>query len=221
MTPSKFVDALARVRMESVFNPYSERCPFFDREDAAEIRKANLLLLLKASSMRGIHSVWIGRDLGYRGGRRTGIPLTDEIHLPKVGAAFGINLFQATAGPPLSERTATIIWQALHSIPQQVFFWNVFPFHPFEPGQPLSNRCHTRKEEADCAQFLLQILEMLRPAQVVAIGRDAEAALCKLKLQFYTVRHPSYGGQTEFIEGIEKLYNVPIRNKRVSLFQES
>jgi hypothetical protein len=221
MTPTKFVDALARVRMESVFNPYSERCPFFDLDDGAKIRKANLLVLLKASNRRGVHSVWIGRDLGYRGGRRTGIPLTDEVHLARVSEAFGVRLFQATAGPPLSERTATLIAQVLRSIPQQVFFWNVFPFHPFEPGQPLSNRCHTREERERCLQFLLQILEMLQPRQVVAIGRDAEIALCKLKLAFNTVRHPSYGGQTEFIEGIEKLYNVSIKNRNFSLLQET
>ncbi len=218
MTPSEFVKALSRVRMDSVFNPYSDHCPIFDRENAAEIRSENLLVLLKATKKIRVHSLWIGRDLGYKGGRRTGIPLTDEIHLPRVSEAFGVRLLQATAGPPLSERTATFIWQILPSIPNQVFFWNVFPFHPFEAGQPLSNRCHTREERERCQQFLVQILEMLQPKQVVAIGRDAELALNQLKLKtLKKVRHPSYGGQSEFMKGMSDLYRVPIAGKQTVL----
>jgi len=30
----------------------------------------------------GSNTIWMGRDLGYRGGRRTGLALTDEAHLP-------------------------------------------------------------------------------------------------------------------------------------------
>lgn len=218
MTPTEFVEALSQVHMRSVFNPYSDRCQIFDREDAAQIRRRNLIALLKASKELGVHSLWIGRDLGYKGGRRTGIPLTDEIHLPKIGDAFGVRLSQATSGPPVSERTATFVWQVIRSLPQYIFFWNVFPFHPYEPGHPLSNRCHTREERENCQEFLLQVLEMLKPKQVVAIGRDAEIALHRLSISFTTVRHPSYGGQSAFVEGMEQLYNVSLQARTESMF---
>jgi uracil-DNA glycosylase len=219
MTPNRFVEALTKIRMESVFNPYSERCPHCDLEDAASIRRGNLLMLLKVISKKKVHSIWVGRDLGYRGGRRTGIPLTDEANLTKVSEVFGVKLLQATSGPPQSERTATLIWQVLRFVPKSVFFWNVFPLHPFTPGEPFSNRCHTREEGEKCQQFLVQLLDMLQPKLIVTIGRDAEAALNELKISFKPVRHPSYGGQSEFVEGIERLYGVSVNTKNLSLLQ--
>ena len=217
MNLSQFVEQLTNIQLDCVFNPYSERCRIFDREDAAEIRKANLSLLLKAAQQKGIHSIWLGRDLGYRGGRRTGIPLTDEAHLHKMGETFGVKLSQATAGPLLQERTATLIWQVLPLVSQRVFFWNVFPLHPFERGQPLSNRCHNRDEREIGRHFLVHLLELLQPKQIVAIGKDAESALSRLNLTCSTVRHPSYGGQTEFLEGIEDLYKISVQERNLAL----
>lgn len=216
MTLLQLIKQLASVRMDSVFNPYSEQCPFFDRENAHEIRRHNLSILLKTVKEHGVHSVWLGRDLGYRGGRRTGIPLTDEIHLHMMSQVYGIRLNQATVGPPLQERTAKLIWQVLPLLSQRVFFWNVFPLHPFEPGQPLSNRSHNREEGEIGRYFLMQVLEMLQPKQVVAIGRDAQSALERLNVPFSTVRHPSYGGQTEFLAGMQHLYNVSLQQRNLA-----
>jgi hypothetical protein len=81
MKPSAFVEALTAIQLDGVFNPYSDRCILHDRADAPQRRRANLLAVVEAASEDGIDSVWIARDLGYRGGRRTGLPLTDEIHL--------------------------------------------------------------------------------------------------------------------------------------------
>jgi hypothetical protein len=50
--------------------------------------------------------MWIARDLGYRGGRRTGVPLADDVHLPLVGQLLGgVELQRATKGPLIAERT--------------------------------------------------------------------------------------------------------------------
>ena len=54
-----------------------------------------------------METIWIARDLGYRGGRRTGVPLTDEVHLTHAAALMGgIALERATEGPAIAERTA-------------------------------------------------------------------------------------------------------------------
>jgi hypothetical protein len=209
MKPAAFVEALTAIHLEDVFNPYSDRCMLHDRADAAERRRANLLAVVEAACEDGIDSVWIARDLGYRGGRRTGLPLTDELHLQTFSEIYGgLALSRATKGPPVAERTAAIIWRVLTQINRPVFLWNIFPLHPFEPGDPLSNRCHTRAEREVFQGLLFTLLEMLRPTSIIAIGRDAHQSLVDLAIDCHAVRHPSYGGQTEFIRGMSELYNL-------------
>ena len=157
----------------------------------------------------GVDTIWIARDLGYRGGRRTGVPLTDELHLEAAGKSFGaVGLTRATIGPPVAERTAAVVWGVIARIGRPVFLWNVFPLHPYEPGDQLSNRCHTRHERQVCRPLLIELLAMLSIREVIAIGRDAQIGLAELGISASPVRHPSYGGQSEFINGLCSFYNV-------------
>lgn len=208
MKPIAFVEALSTVQLDAVFNPYSDICPLHDRADAPQRRRANLRRFLESVADDEVDSIWIARDLGYRGGRRTGLPLTDEMHLQTFSEIYGLPLSRATKGPPMAERTAAIIWRVLQQINRPVFLWNIFPLHPFEPGDPLSNRCHTRAEREMVSEFLFTLLDMLRPRRVIAIGRDAQKALAEMSLDCHAVRHPSYGGQSEFISGMCALYGL-------------
>lgn len=204
-----FVRRLAALQFDDVFNPYTDSCPEHDAPGAASIRRRNLELVLTAALERGVDSIWIGRDLGYRGGRRTGLALTDEPHLGWHCALLGTGPLQrATKGLPVGERTANVVWNVLHVINRPIFLWNVFPFHPHAPGDQMSNRCHTRMERLACRPLLLWLLEKLAPLRVVAIGRDAAAALEELGIAATLVRHPSYGGQSEFVDGIGALYGL-------------
>jgi hypothetical protein len=161
----------------------------------------------------GVESFWIARDLGYRGGRRTGLALTDELHLSAHSQLFGaIPLARATRGPEVAERTATIIWQVLRDLDRPVFLWNVFPLHPHLRGNPLSNRCHTKIERDACRPILDWLLKRLKPKVVVAIGRDAECALGALDVTAVRVRHPSYGGHLEFVHGMRQQYGFTSRS---------
>jgi hypothetical protein len=47
---------------------------------------------------------------------------------------------------------------------------------------------------------------MIRPRRIVAIGRDAAMALTPIDVPLQVVRHPSYGGQTDFIDGLRAIY---------------
>ena len=209
MTPSAFVSALAEVRLPSVFNPYSDRCPIHDRADAVKTRRNNLEVFLQGALKAKVETIWVARDLGYRGGRRTGVPLTDEIHLDVMGRLFGnIELKRATRGPVVAERTAAVVWRVLSRIRRPVVLWNVFPFHPHEPNDPLSNRCHTSAERLITLPLFQILIEMFQPQRLVAIGRDAQLALKDINVPVTTVRHPSYGGQNEFIAGLYELYGV-------------
>jgi hypothetical protein len=206
---SRFLNELAALRFDNVFNPYSDSCPEHDVVDAARIRRHNLERVLTAAILGGVDSMWVARDLGYRGGRRTGLALTDDIHLSWHAALLATPpLVRATKGPAVAERTATIVWRALRSISRPIFLWNVFPLHPHGPLDPMSNRCHSRVERTTCRPLLLWLLEALKPKRVVAIGGDAQAALADFGVRTVSVRHPSYGGQREFLAGIAEHYGV-------------
>lgn len=208
-TARRFVDIVADLRFENAFNPYSEICPQYDRPDASVIRRENLVRVLEAALFNGVSTIWVARDLGYRGGRRTGLALTDEAHLDAHANLFRTcSLQRSTNGPVVAERTAKIVWSMLGLIGQPVFLWNVFPLHPHEAGLPMSNRCHTRAERVACRHIMLTLIEMLSPRAVLTIGRDAEAALQDLGIAAHCVRHPSYGGQNEFIEGVKQHYGL-------------
>lgn len=209
MTPSDFVCALEAASLPNVFNPWRDHCAVHDRGDAASLRRENLRRFLDRAIATEVTTMWVGRDLGYRGGRRTGVPLTDEVHLASASALLGdIDLVRATEGPVMAERTAAVIWRVLAQVRQPVVLWNVFPFHPHMADDPMSNRCHTRAERDETWPLLEALIEMVRPQRIVAIGRDARQALDDLGVTADAVRHPSYGGQAEFIAGIHDLYAI-------------
>jgi hypothetical protein len=211
-----FVDKLAAMQFDNVFNPYADICPQHDRSNSALVRRRNLELVLDAAISNGIDSIWVARDLGYRGGRRTGLALTDEIHLSWQSQLLATPpLIQATKGAAMAERTANIVWRALRIIEHPIFLWNVFPFHPHEPGDPMSNRCHTKFERRAGQQFTLWLIETLKPKQVIAIGRDAQAAMVEFGIESAKIRHPSYGGQTDFLAGLSELYGVSFNSKPI------
>lgn len=212
-TPRSFATAIAEVRLPSVFNPYADTCEAHDREDAARVRRRNLTRCLEAALEARADTFWIARDLGYRGGRRTGLPLTDEIHLSPAGALLGgIELERATRGPAVAERTAAITWRLLERIGEPIVLWNVFPLHPYEAGDPLSNRCHSRVEREITWPLLTALIAMFRPKRIVAIGREAGLALNGIDIPISVVRHPSYGGQSEFTAGVHSIYGLAQAN---------
>ena len=205
------VDALATLNFPNAFNPYSEVCQSWDRQDGPAIRRANLRAVLGAGLSSRIDSIWIARDLGYRGGRRTELPMTDEFHLADQARLFGIGrLSRATHGPVVKERTASMVWDCLWSLNRRVFLWNIFPLHPHLPGDEMSNRRHSVAEGLACQPLLARVLEGLQPRSIIAIGRDAQSVLASLHIQAAKVRHPSYGGQKEFASGLSAHYGSPV-----------
>ena len=208
MKAAEFVESLSRLEFENAFNPYSSRCDVHDLQDAAQRRKQMLSSMLEAATEREIDSLWIGRDLGYRGGRRTGMAFTDDVHIQAHARRWGIAVKRPTRGEPLAERTAAVIWRALSQVREPVFLWNVFPLHPHEPGNPFTNRAHNSRERRAGEEFLSQLIALLRPHRLVAIGNDAARTASRLVTgcEVFHVRHPSHGGQSKFLAQMNRLY---------------
>lgn len=205
-----FVTRLASVKISNVFNPYCDRCEVHDLADAARIRRRNLETILNARQAAKIDSIWFGRDLGYRGGRRTGLALTDEVAMFSVVSPFNrtAKIARATHGTPVAERTAAVIWSMINRLPRAPMLWNAFPFHPHEPGSPFTNRAHTTKERRETAWTIEALIERFDNPRLIAIGNDASKALTDLGFDHEITRHPSYGGQREFIETMERIHGL-------------
>jgi hypothetical protein len=216
MTPHEFASRLADLRLENTFNPYADQCLVHDTANAPQTRRDMLLATITAASSVEIDSIWIGRDLGYRGGRRTGLALTDDVHIPDHMARWGLSVPRLTRGELVSERTAAIIWSMLSQINSEVFLWNVFPLHPHKKGKPFTNRAHNSRERAIGIDYLKLLIDILRPRRLICIGNDAASAAHSIPHinNVVRVRHPSYGGQTEFRSQVARLYGLGQRINR-------
>lgn len=203
VNPKQAVAALARLRFPDTFNPYAHCCAEHDLPGAAEIRRSNLLATFEAAAS-GVDSIWVALEPGHRGARRTGLAMTDDIHLAAHAQRWGVAIARATKSGPESEQTAGIVWEALAATQQSVLLWNVFPLHCHRPGEPLTNRRHTRAEREACWNLTCGIISMVKPRRIFAIGDDAYNAVKTLDPDCAKVRHPAYGGKADFLEGVAR-----------------
>lgn len=180
---------------------------------ANAVRRRNLRLYLDELEVIEPRILLVGEAVSYRGGRLTGIPFVSEtIMLSGVATTSGRVLGadhgyrKATAGPRLStEASATMVWETIRAIKPLPLLWNAFPFHPFDAGNPQSNRAPSAAELLLGEPFVLALLRLFPIEQVVAIGNHADLLLTRLEVEHVKVRHPSQGGKQLFVEGMARV----------------
>lgn len=220
MSSKKILDSIKSMEFKNTFNPYFDHCPVYDAVEAPELRRYYLTEMLERAAATELDAIWVGRDLGYRGGRRTGLALTDDVHFSHHLMRWDLEPKRPTCGEPVAERTAAAIWDILLRVDAPVFLWNVFPLHPFEEGNPFSNRAHNARERKAGADLLVKIVEYIKPRRIIAIGNDAFNVLSTAFAadQVCKVRHPSYGGQGEFLATMKSEYDGCLIEPEPNLF---
>lgn len=187
------------------FHPWAQA----NDDDSVDNGPARRIAHLRAHAGRpGLRLVLIGEAAGYQGCRISGIPFTSEALLidgsiPGIAATPRLS----TRARPWSEPSARVVWRTLHEqqLADHTFLWNAYPLHPHAPDQPHSNRTPTRAELAAGETVLAALRAALPDAVLAAVGNKSSEALTRLGHAHVPLRHPAYGGVTEFVAGIGRL----------------
>lgn len=208
-TPQRLVAALRGYRSEAVFNPWGQQCEMDAVRHAAAARRRRLIAHL---SVRQVRLVLVGEAAGYQGCRYSGIPFTSERLLLEdaIPRAASLGQRRISSRPrPWSEPSASIVWRTLHATghAQHTVLCNAFPWHPQGKRGAHSNRRPSEAERRDGLAWLERLLALYPRAHVGAVGRSAERSLDELGVRYSGLRHPAYGGATEFARGVRTLGN--------------
>ncbi len=188
----------------TLFNHYGNSVPGVDCPDSDAIRRNNLHNYLRAFRRRPCFAV-IGEAPGWRGCRFSGVPFSSEAQLINGLLPFAGARSSAGDTPPLTETSATIFWRHLLPHHSRLFAWNAIPFHPHEPCNPLSNRTPSASEIDHHSNMLAELLSLLEPRSIIAVGRSAQRALHRIGVPSTYVRHPARGGAAAFRSGMERV----------------
>lgn len=218
----EFIESLRETPGGNLFNPWWQNDPENDDyTNASEIRRHQLKFYLEERLGR-VRFLLIGEALGYQGGHFSGIAMTSERMLLGHHRHKGIlpeHIFTSMMPSRTSredirkdgfnEPTATIVWSHLLGAgldPYEFAIWNALPWHPWHKSKGLlSNRTPADSEFAAGHKRLLDLIDILKPQQLVAVGEKAAIQLATLQLDFVKVRHPANGGAVKFREQFSAL----------------
>lgn len=202
MTPSTLARFLRSLKSETgahVFNPWTMHDP---TTDIVNNRVRDRLARLRAHLSVDARYVLVGEASGYQGCKVSGVPFTSERlilegRIPRVSTGHPRLTSRLR---PWSEPSASIVWNTLHAldIADQTILWNAFPWHPHKPKLPHSNRTPTQTERKAGLPVLGELLGLYPSAMVFAVGQKAEVSLRDLGITHTALRHPAYGGATDF-----------------------
>lgn len=194
----------------------------YDVPDAATHRLAWLRAYL--APRRHARILIMAEAAGYQGCRFSGIPITCERmlldahpHVRVTDVFLGnrpsgtlrtsrvvpeMNRTRAEKG--YNEPTDTVVWKAIldHDLcSADVVLWNIFPYHPYRNGCPLSNRTPTEAELRVGLTWAKTICSVFTFDCILAVGRKSAQTLQAAGIDAIPLRHPANGGVGEFRRG--------------------
>ncbi|MFN2581801.1 MAG: uracil-DNA glycosylase [Candidatus Dormibacteria bacterium] len=193
----RFVDSIAGADIGDTFNQYRESDGDDCGLEAPAIRRRNVVAYLAAR--RDARVLLVGEAAGWRGARYSGLSLYCERQFGDEEAAL-----RRSSRHPLgwSEPSATIVQRAIAPWRRDVALWNLVPTHPRRDGVVHSNRAPTRTETRAGERWLHELIALLNPRHIAAVGNHAARALGS---DVPALRHPSHGGAVPFTTGVRAL----------------
>lgn len=230
---NRFIEALASYEEDNVFNPWRDYDPNYDASSLApQIRQNNLRAYL-LPRWKKVSYVVIAEAVGYQGGRFSGIAITCERMLlgfhPSIKqesiCPIPLNRTSSTSSLAIekpiqrekgfNEPTDTVVWKALLENdvdPYDCLLWNIFPFHPYKHGKPLSNRTPTDTELEVGWTYSKLLLDSIACSlkndfgtkpQIFGVGQKAAQTLSRFGVEAIALRHPANGGANLYKQGFK------------------
>lgn len=191
------IDALARAVVGETFNQFRDSDGDDCGAEAPAIRCDNLRAYLGARLHAPV--LFVAEAGGWRGARYSGLSLFSE-------RQFGPDepgLHYSSRHPGgWSEPSGTVVQAAIAPWKFDVVLWNLVPTHPRREGEPHTNRTPTRAETKEGEPFARELIDVLRPRHLGAIGLVAARALGP---DVPAIRHPSHGGAVIARESLREL----------------
>lgn len=198
-TITEFITKLQKQKnTQTVSNPYLEL-------GVSENLEIYIESMLKTNGKR---ILLVGEAPGYKGCKITGIPFTSgkvfkNVNHPILAAIKDKLILKKIE----SENTATIVWNYLDTKENTPLFWNSFPYHPHPSNNENKNRAPTDEEIEYGVKFLHALNKIFKPKVIAGIGYSgvdcAKRAFPDQEITY--IRHPSFGGKSEFIEGMNEI----------------
>lgn len=178
--------------------------PYLDKKVSENLR----LYLSEILKIKGKRILLVGEAPGYKGCKITGIPFTSGKVFNRFNHPLLIQIRDHIKLSKVeSEITATIFWEYLTQKGVTPIFWNSFPFHPHPADNENKNRVPTSEEVNSGMEYLRLIYLIYEPEIVAGIGNKGFECAKKTfpDLNITYIRHPSFGGKSKFIEGMDQI----------------
>lgn len=183
----------------------------------SRLRRENLHIYLTLMQKLSPRLMLVGEAPGYKGCKLTGVPFSSENLLMKEEShpVFGVqHLYRClpTHKTLEKENSAKMVWEELDKYEEIPLIWNIFPYHPHQKDQAHSNRAPRVGEIRLGQVFVEKLIRMFPITHIAAVGRKAHKGLSELDLgprELRYLRHPSYGGKRDFVQGLAEFMAPP------------
>ncbi|OGC69580.1 hypothetical protein A2415_03325 [candidate division WWE3 bacterium RIFOXYC1_FULL_39_7] len=172
---------------ETLFNPYNQVCKDYDINTAPGVRQGNLRMYLESYAEGSVEELWVTSSADFHTTKLTGVPLLDPVNFAFVEGILGapIKFEIATKNRTIFETNKLFgnVWDLAAKQKKRPLIWAVLPFYPHDTAGITTKRVPEVEEYRKYKEFLMMVIGIYKPKNIVTIGPDAKKAVSSLKLK--------------------------------------